>query len=108
MKLDGNAFRVPTLTGSLIDLIITLEDSPTTDEINKAFKTNSNETLGITMDKIVSSDIINMPFGSLVDGSLTSKIGTGKDNLYKIVSWYDNEMSYVNQLARTLNYIISL
>ena len=68
----------------------------------------ANETLGYTEDPIVSSDIIGTTYGSLFDSLMTSKLVTDEGTLYKVVSWYDNEMSYVNQLVRTIKYFSSL
>ncbi len=105
-KLDGNALRVPTLTGSVVDLTIMLEKNTTIEEINKIIKKNSNETLGYTEDPIVSSDIIGTTYGSYFDALSTSKLDG--QNLFKIVTWYDNEMSYVNQLVRTIKHFIKI
>ena len=71
-KLDGSALRVPTTTGSVVDLTLELERNATVEEINNSFIKNKNETLGYTTDPIVSSDIIGSHLGGLVDGRLTS------------------------------------
>ena len=105
-KLDGNAMRVPTITGSVVDMTFTLSKKNTTvEQINDAIKANVNETLAFTMDPIVSSDIIGSTHGSIFDGLSTQKL-EGEDNLFKIVTWYDNEMSYVNQLIRVVTHFI--
>lgn len=104
-KLDGYALRVPVKTGSLVDLTCKLKKETTVEEINSAFEKAANETLGVTHDPIVSSDIIGMSFGSLVDLGLTAKIEADGETLYKIVAWYDNEMSYTHQLVRLVGYI---
>ena len=70
-KLDGTSMRVPTPTGSVIDLVLELNKNVTSDEINNTFVNNTNETISITFDPIVSSDIIGSKLGSLVDGLLT-------------------------------------
>ncbi len=106
-KLDGNAIRVPVLTGSVVDLTFTTKKETTAEEINKAMKKASNETLGYTVDPIVSSDIIGTTYGSYFDSLITQKL-EGEVNLYKVVTWYDNEMSYVNQLVRTTKYFAEL
>src|SRR6478735_6714089 len=66
-KLDGNAQRVPTLTGSLTELTTILGKKVTVEEVNTAMKSAANESYGYTQDEIVSSDIIGMFFGSLFD-----------------------------------------
>ncbi|MCR4722634.1 MAG: type I glyceraldehyde-3-phosphate dehydrogenase [Eubacteriales bacterium] len=104
-KLDGNAMRVPVMTGSVVDLTVNLKKNVTKEEINDAFKAAANETLGVTSDPIVSSDIIGMHFGSLVDLSLTQVMDTEDGQLVKVVAWYDNEMSYTAQLVRLVHYI---
>lgn len=107
-KLDGSALRVPTTTGSVVDLTVELKKKTTVEDINKAFKKNTNETLGFTMDPIVSSDIIGSHLGSLVDGLLTSILEVDGKQLVKVVAWYDNEMSYSAQMVRTALYIGNL
>ena len=106
-RLDGNAIRVPVLTGSVVDLTFTTKKETSVEEINNAMKKASNETLGYTIDPIVSSDIIGTTYGSYFDSLITQKL-KGDVNLYKIVTWYDNEMSYVNQLVRTTKYFANL
>lgn len=107
-KLDGTAQRVPTLTGSLTELTTILGKDVTVEEINAAMKAASNESFGYTEDEIVSSDIIGISFGSLFDGTQTKVLKVGGQQLVKTVSWYDNEMSYVSQLVRTVRYFAEL
>jgi glyceraldehyde 3-phosphate dehydrogenase len=107
-KLDGTAQRVPTLTGSLTELTTILSKKVTVEEVNGAMKSSSNESFGYTEDEIVSSDIIGMTYGSLYDGTQTKVITVGEHQLVKTVSWYDNEMSYVSQLVRTVHYFAKL
>lgn len=107
-KLDGTAQRVPTLTGSLTELTTILGKEVTVEEINSAMKAASNESFGYTEDEIVSSDIIGISFGSLFDGTQTKVLKVGGQQLVKTVSWYDNEMSYVSQLVRTVRYFAEL
>lgn len=101
-KLMGSAYRVPVADGSLIDLVLELENNTTVDEINKLFKANSNETIKIINTPIVSSDIIGEPSGAIVDGLLTSVITDNEKQLIKIVAWYDNEVGYTAQMIRLL------
>jgi glyceraldehyde 3-phosphate dehydrogenase len=107
-KLDGNAQRVPVLTGSLTELTSILKKKVTAEEINAAMKAAGNESFGYTEDEIVSSDVIGIRFGSLFDATQTKVITVGDKQLVKTVSWYDNEMSYVSQLVRTVHYFASL
>lgn len=100
-KLDGNAFRVPVSDGSVVDVTLELERDTTIDEINTLFKNNTNETLQLTMDPVVSSDILGKKTGALVDGLSTKVLNTPEGQLVKIVAWYDNEMGYTAQMMRT-------
>lgn len=104
-KLSGSALRVPTTTGSIIDLTLELGCKVTAEEINQAFKNNVSETLGYTEDPIVSSDIIGSHLGGLVDGLLTEVLEVNGTQLVKVVAWYDNEMSYSAQMVRTAAYL---
>ncbi len=103
-KLDGTAQRVPTLTGSLTELTVVLGKKTTVEEINAAMKAAANESYGYTEDEIVSSDIIGTHFGSLFDATQTKVQTVGDTQIVRTVSWYDNEMSYVSQLVRTVHY----
>ena len=104
-KLDGSAMRVPVTTGSVIDLVLELEKNTSVEEINKAFEINQNETIQITKDPIVSSDIIGSHTGALVDAGLTNVITVDGKQLVKVVAWYDNEMGYSTQMIRLAKYI---
>lgn len=107
-KLDGTAQRVPTLTGSLTELTVILNKKTTVEEINAAMKAAANESFGYTEDDIVSSDIIGIEFGSLFDGTQTKVQTVGDHQMVRTVSWYDNEMSYVSQLVRTVHYVAKM
>ncbi|MGL5414684.1 MAG: type I glyceraldehyde-3-phosphate dehydrogenase [Clostridium sp.] len=107
-KLDGNAQRVPTITGSLTELVCILDKKVNADEINAVMKAASNESYGYTEDPIVSCDIIGTSFGSLFDATQTKVMEVNGQQLVKVASWYDNEMSYTNQLIRTLGYFANL
>ena len=107
-KLDGSAQRVPTITGSLTELVVVLGKKTTVEEINAAMKAAANESFGYNEDEIVSSDIIGTSYGSLFDATQTKVITAGDTQLVKTISWYDNEMSYVSQLVRTVKYFAGL
>ena len=107
-KLDGSAQRVPTITGSLTELTVMLGKKTTVAEVNAAMKAASNESYGYTEDEIVSTDIIGTTYGSLFDATQTRVQTVGDVQLVRTVSWYDNEMSYVSQLVRTVNYFAGL
>ncbi|MCF0040977.1 type I glyceraldehyde-3-phosphate dehydrogenase [Dyadobacter fanqingshengii] len=107
-KLDGSAQRVPTLTGSLTELTVILGKETSVEEINAAMKDASNESYGYTEDEIVSSDIIGISYGSLFDATQTRVQKVGDTQIVRTVAWYDNEMSYVSQLVRTVYYFAGL
>ncbi|GGV12042.1 type I glyceraldehyde-3-phosphate dehydrogenase [Kitasatospora indigofera] len=98
-KLDGTSLRVPVPTGSITDLVVTLEREVTVEEVNAAFQKASEGSLkGIlqyTEDPIVSSDIVNSPFSTIFDSLMTMAQG----NQVKIFGWYDNEWGYSNRLV---------
>lgn len=111
-KLIGSAQRVPVATGSITILDATLKDmtdTVTVEGINEAMKAASDQSFGYTDEQIVSTDVIGMSYGSLFDATqtLAQKCGT---HIYevRVVAWYDNEMSYVNQLVRTMRHMASL
>jgi len=107
-KLDGSAQRVPTITGSLTEVTAILNKKTTVQELNVAMKAAANESFGYTEDEIVSSDVIGISFGSLFDATQTRVQTVGDTQLVRTVSWYDNEMSYVSQLVRTVHYFAKL
>ena len=108
-KLIGAAQRVPTFTGSTTILHAVVKGEDTVDGINAAMKAATNESFGYTEEKLVSSDIVGMKFGSLFDANQTmvSKMDDG-NSLVQVVAWYDNENSYTSQMVRTIKYFAEL
>jgi glyceraldehyde 3-phosphate dehydrogenase len=106
--LDGGAQRVPTITGSLTELCTIVGKKVTVEEVNAVMKNASNESFGYTEEELVSTDIIGTSFGSLFDATQTKVISAGDSQIVKTVSWYDNEMSYVSQLVRTVRHFANL
>jgi len=105
-KLNGIALRVPTPTVSVLDLICEVEKEATSEEVNYVFKKASEQTklkgiLRIEDAPLVSSDYIGNSFSAIVDTPLTM----AKDNLIKVVAWYDNEWAYACRLAEFAEYI---
>jgi glyceraldehyde 3-phosphate dehydrogenase len=105
-KLDGMAMRVPTPTGSVVDLTATLKKSATVEEINAAVKKYAEgELKGILAyceDPIVSVDVTGDPHSSVFDAGSTSVID---GNLVKLISWYDNEWGYSCRVADLLHLL---
>ena len=111
-KLIGSAQRVPVPSGSITILDATLKDMTDTvsvEGINEAMKAAVTESYGYTEEEIVSSDVIGMSYGSLFDATqtLAQQCGTHIFEV-RVVAWYDNEMSYVSQLVRTLKHMGTL
>ncbi len=106
-KMDGNAYRVPVSDGSVVDVVLELKRNTTKEEINTLFTNNQNETIKITMDPVVSSDILGKKTGALVDGLLTNVLESDGKQLVKIVAWYDNEMGYTAQMIRTARKLMN-
>ena len=108
-KLIGAAQRVPTPTGSTTILNAVVKGEATVDGINAAMKAAATESFGYNTDEIVSSDIIGMRFGSLFDATQTMVVNLGNGtSQVQVVSWYDNENSYVSQMVRTIKYFAEL
>ena len=107
-KIDGMAFRVPVVTGSVVDLVAVLSRDTTTEEVRAALKEASEgddwlgKVLGYTEEPLVSSDFIGSPNSSTVDG-LATQVSNG--NLLKLVTWYDNEWGYSVRLADLTAYV---
>ena len=108
-KLIGAAQRVPTPTGSTTILNAIVKGTVTKEQINAQMKAEATESFGYNEDEIVSSDVIGMRFGSLFDATQTMVVnlenGTSQ---VQVVSWYDNENSYVSQMVRTIKYFSEL
>ncbi|MCI8575767.1 MAG: type I glyceraldehyde-3-phosphate dehydrogenase, partial [Bacilli bacterium] len=100
-KLDGVAYRVPVSDGSMIDVTLELKRNTTVEEVNQVLISNQNETLKVTYDPIVSSDILGKKVGATVDALLTNIIEVDNRQLLKVVAWYDNELGYTAQMMRT-------
>lgn len=105
-KLDGNAVRVPTPTGSLTDFVCKVKKETTAEEVNAAFKKAASGSLkGIlayTDEPLVSTDIIGDPHSTIFDSDITIVEG----NLVKIVGWYDNEAGYSMRTADLITRIV--
>lgn len=99
-KMDGISYRVPTTDGSLIDVTLELSKKTSVDEINNIIKDNASDAIDITKDPIVSSDIIGVNLGCLVDANLTNIITSNEEQLVKLVAWYDNEYGYTCQMLK--------
>lgn len=108
-KLDGIAVRGPVVTGSLVDLVVELDKKDVTiAQINDAMKAAASASFGYTEDPIVSSDIIGSTHGTIFDAQMTKEITVDGKKLFKLITWYDNENSYVSQYVRVFKHMINL
>ena len=108
-KLDGMAMRVPVPNGSLTELVVDLEASPSAAAINDAFRAAADSgplagVLGYTDDEVVSSDIGGLPFSSYVDLRSTNVVGDD-GGIAKVLTWYDNEYGFSNRLLDVAAYV---
>src|SRR5690625_285933 len=100
--VDGTAVRIPTITGSLVELYSVLDKEVTAEEINKAMKSAETDSFGYTEDEIVSSDIIGNTHGSIFDATQTKVQESKNGQLVKTVAWYDNEYGFTSNMVRLL------
>jgi glyceraldehyde 3-phosphate dehydrogenase len=101
-KFDGVAVRVPVPVGSLADIVFVTARETSVEEVNRVLREEAaspryREVLAVTDEPIVSSDVIQQSYASIVDLSLTQVVD---QDLVKVMSWYDNEWGYANQMVR--------
>jgi len=101
-RFDGMAFRVPVVTGSVVDLTAELEKDVSVEEVNAAFKEAAEsdgwmgKVLGYSEEPLVSTDFIGTEKSSVID-ALSTQVSGG--NLVKVIAWYDNEWGYSVRLS---------
>ena len=99
---DGVAIRAPIPVGSIADIVILTERPTSVEEINNIFREEAaseryRNVVAVTDDPLVSSDIVQDPHASIIDLEMTQVVD---GDLVKVMSWYDNEWGYVNQMVR--------
>lgn len=109
-KFDGVAFRVPVAAGSIADITFISKKKTTAEEINKILTEAASSPrwqgiLKVTKEQLVSSDILGMPYGAIVDLNFTKVID---GDLVKVLSWYDNEAGYVSTLVKHVSKVAGL
>jgi len=107
-KIDGTAVRIPTITGSMVELYSVLDKEVTVEEVNAAMEKASSSAFLYTEDEIVSSDVIGVPAGSIFDATQTKIMESEDGQLVKTVAWYDNEYGFTGNMVSTLEYFASL
>ena len=102
------AIRVPTPNVSLIDLVVEVKKNTSNKEVNEVFKEAAREglknILRVEDNPLVSIDYNGDPYSSIIDG-LSTKVM--KDNMIKVLAWYDNEWGYSNRVKDLLKFIVS-
>lgn len=103
LKLTGKAYRVPTRTGSIVELNATLKTAVTADQLKAAFRKAASEAplkgiMGVLEDEWASARIIGDPHSSIIDLPLTQVMG---DKLVSVAAWYDNEWGFTTRLVET-------
>ena len=103
-KFDGVAIRTPVPVGSISDITFLAANSTTAEEINNILLEESKTdryrfVLAVSNEPLVSSDIVQSPFASVVDLEMTRVVD---GDLVKIMAWYDNEWGFTNQMVRLI------
>jgi glyceraldehyde 3-phosphate dehydrogenase len=103
-KFDGVAVRIPVVVGSISDITFVSERPTTTEEINNILKEEAatdryKEVVSVSEEPLVSSDIIQSSFASVVDSEMTRVVD---GDLCKVMAWYDNEWGFTNQMIRQI------
>lgn len=107
-KMDARALRVPVADVAVTDISATLKKDVSAEEVNKAFEEAMNGNLKgileITYDEVVSTDLINNPHSSIIDGLSTMVVDGNK---VKVFAWYDNEFGYSGRLLELADFVAS-
>ena len=105
-KMNALALRVPVADVAITDINATLKKEVSAEEVNKAFEEAMQGSLKgileITYEEVVSTDIINNPHSSIIDGLSTMVVDKNK---VKVFSWYDNEYGYSGRLLELADFI---
>ncbi len=105
-RFDGMSLRVPTVTVSVVDFVITTRKEASVDAVNNAFKEAAagslKDILAYTEEPLVSTDFRGDAHSSIVDGLSTMVLG---GNMIKVIAWYDNEWGYSNRVADLAHFI---
>ena len=105
-KLDGLAYRVPTPTVSIVEVVALVEKETTRDDVNRLMQETANEKmkgiLGYTTDPVVSMDMKGDERSSIVDAQCTNVVG---GNLVKVAAWYDNEWGYACRISDLCKFV---
>lgn len=105
-KLHGLAVRTPNPTGSLADITMTLDKDFTVESVHEAlaaYAAKHPTIFQLSMEELVSSDVVGSSYSSIVDGLMTMKVGP----LLKILAWYDNEAGYATRLVDLARLVAS-
>ncbi|MCF8566507.1 type I glyceraldehyde-3-phosphate dehydrogenase [Alicyclobacillus tolerans] len=105
-RLNGLSIRVPTPDVSLVDLVVTMENEASVEEIHAAFElaaqTHLRGIMDVSYDPLVSMDYIGNSHSSIVDALSTMVIGK---RTVKVLAWYDNEVGYATRMVDLMHYV---
>jgi len=106
-KLDGMASRVPVPDGSIVDLVVEVQNDVTVEDVHAAVRmaANSNGMKNVLLyseGEVVSSDIVGNSYSSIYDKEFTRVLGK---RIIKTVNWYDNEWGYSNRVVDLIKMI---
>ncbi len=107
-RLNGIAVRAPLPTGSVVDLVCTLDRDASEDTVNEAFRERADQgplegILRYSDEPLVSTDIVQSPYSAIFDSELTMMLG---HRLVKVIAWYDNEWGYSNRVVDLLGRLL--
>jgi glyceraldehyde-3-phosphate dehydrogenase type I len=105
-KLDGISIRVPTPTVSILDLVVEVKRPTIKEEVNEVFKKAAatkgfKGILRLETEPLVSTDFKGDSYSAIVDVEETMV----KDNMVKVLGWYDNEWGYSTRLAEFAEFV---
>jgi glyceraldehyde 3-phosphate dehydrogenase len=103
LPVTGKSYRVPTRTGSIVELVAVVEKATDAESLKQLFRTAADSAglrgiLGVLEEEFASSRIVGEPRSSIIDLPLTTVMG---DRLISVAAWYDNEYGFSNRLAET-------
>ncbi|WP_294951131.1 type I glyceraldehyde-3-phosphate dehydrogenase [Sulfurovum sp.] len=105
-KMEAMALRVPVPDGAVTEIVALLNKAVTVEEVNKAYTAAAagemNGILDITMEEVVSSDMLGNLHSSIIDGLSTAVVG---ERMVKVLAWYDNEYGYSQRLLELADYV---
>jgi glyceraldehyde 3-phosphate dehydrogenase len=109
LPVTGKSYRVPTRTGSIVELVAAVRRATNADSLRQLFREAADSAplrgiLGVLEEEFASARIVGEPRSSIIDLPLTAVMG---DRLISVAAWYDNEYGFSNRLAETASLLAS-